>query len=132
MCIMLTVVADNDNIFEALQAGASGYLLKGLPPLEILTAIADAVKGGSPMSSAIARKVVRYFHKPPVKTTASDDLSPREKEILQHLMSGKRYKEIASDLSISEFTVRNHLRKVYEKLQVNSGKEAMLKVMASK
>lgn len=127
--LMLTVIDDANQIFDALKAGASGYLLKGTPPAEILAAIADVHRGGSPMTSSIARKVVRYFHRLQPSVPVDAVLSPRESEILACLAQGRRYKEIAADLSISEFTVRNHLRHIYEKLQVHSRTEAVVKYL---
>lgn len=127
--LMLTVIDDADQIFEALKAGASGYLLKGTPPAEILEAIAEVHRGGSPMTSSIARKVVRYFHRLQPAAPLEAALSPRESEILGRLVKGLRYKEIAAELSISEFTVRNHLRHIYEKLHVHSRTEAVVKYL---
>jgi DNA-binding NarL/FixJ family response regulator len=125
--IMLTVYADNEKIFDSLKAGASGYLLKQTPPTEILAAISDVQRGGSPMSSSIARKVVQHFQLQP--NTAAEGLSNREIEILEGIAKGHHNKEIADMLGLSIETVRSHLRRIYEKLQVNSRTEAVLKYL---
>ena len=125
--IMSTVYEDDENIFESLKAGASGYLLKKTAPSKILDAIAEVHNGGSPMSSQIARKVIASFqHKNSIDET--DILTSREKEILKALSKGLRYKEIADEMTISIETVRSHARKIYEKLQVQSRTEALNKV----
>lgn len=131
--IMLTAYSDDTKVFEALSSGATGYLLKRTPPSEILEAIDEAHRGGSPMSSQIARKVVQSFRNP-ISTAARGDtaqatLSVREHEILNHLSKGYRYKEIASQLNISTETVRTHLRRIYEKLQVHSRTEAVVRYL---
>lgn len=127
--IMLTVYEDTDRIFEALTAGASGYLLKRTPPAQIMESIADVHRGGSPMSSEIARKVVQSFQRPAQPANETDKLSPREKEILNHLSKGLTYKEIGEALFISDETVRSHLRRIYEKLHVHSRTEAVVKFL---
>lgn len=127
--IMLTVFDNPSKIFKALQAGAVGYLIKTTPTNEILSAIEDVMKGGSPMSPQIARKVVQSFHK---EKEYQDDLlklTPREEEVLTLLAGGLLYKEIASELFISKETVHNHLRNVYKKLQVRSRTEAVVKYL---
>jgi len=125
--IMSTVYEDDENIFESLKAGASGYLLKKTAPSKILDAIMEVYNGGSPMSSQIARKVIASFqHKNSIDET--DILTPKEKEILKQLAKGLRYKEIADEMKISIETVRSHARKIYEKLQVQSRTEALNKV----
>jgi DNA-binding NarL/FixJ family response regulator len=133
--IMVTVYRDHDQIFAALKAGASGYLLKRSTPEEVRQAIRDVRSGGAPMSAEIARRVVEAFHQP-VKapgTTAEDmKLSKRETEILEHLTKGLANKEIADRLDISVETVRVHLRRVYEKLHVHSRTEAAMKFRDSK
>jgi DNA-binding NarL/FixJ family response regulator len=131
LIIMLTVYEDVNKIFQALQAGAVGYLLKMTSPAEILDAIREVRSGGSPMSAQIARKVVQSFHRmPPKKKNIRDAaISPREEEILDLLAQGHLYKEIAHLLSISPDTVHNHLRKIYEKLQVHSRTEAVVKYL---
>lgn len=127
--IMLTVYMDNDKIMKSLMAGASGYLIKQTPPAQILDAIAEVHRGGSPMSSNIARKVVQYIQQQGATSEETSNLSKREYEILTHLAKGYQYKEIAEMLSISVLTVRNHLRNIYEKLQVRSRTEAVVKFL---
>lgn len=129
LIIMLTVYEDTDRIFEALSAGATGYLLKRTPPAKLVESIAEVYRGGSPMSSEIARKVVQSFQKSNSPTTETDQLTSREKEILAHLAKGYTYKEIGDQLFISEETVRSHLRRIYEKLQVHSRTEAVVKFL---
>ena len=125
--IMSTIYEDDENIFESLEAGASGYLLKKTAPSKILDAISEVHHGGSPMSSQIARRVIASFqHKNSIDET--NFLTPREKEILKELSKGLRYKEIADEMKISIETVRSHARKIYEKLQVQSRTEALNKV----
>lgn len=127
--IMLTVYEDTDRIFEALTAGAAGYLLKRTPPAKIMESIAEVHRGGSPMSGEIARKVVQSFQRQTTTTNDFDKLTAREAEILSHLAKGFTYKEIGENLFISDETVRSHLRKVYEKLQVRSRTEAVVKYL---
>jgi DNA-binding NarL/FixJ family response regulator len=128
--VMLTVYEDTGKIFQALQAGAVGYLLKLTKPEEILTALKEVSFGGSPMSAQIARKVVQSFHRQQIKP--SEDQAPltmREEQVLNLLSKGYLYKEIAVELSISSDTVHNHIRKIYEKLQVHSRTEAVVKYL---
>jgi DNA-binding NarL/FixJ family response regulator len=131
--VMLTVYEDTDLIFAALAAGASGYLLKRTPPDELLGGIRDVHRGGSPMTSHIARKVVRSFQDAErAQADAQGDadanaLSPREREVLDHLAQGYLYKEIAARLAISYDTVHTYVRRIYEKLQVHSRTEAVAK-----
>jgi DNA-binding NarL/FixJ family response regulator len=131
--VMLTSYEDNELIFESLMAGASGYLTKQTPAGEILDALAEVHRGGSPMSSSIARRVVQYFHekRPREEKLRNEmaDLSRRELEILTLLAKGRQYKEIAASLEISVETVRVHVRHIYEKLHVNSRTEAVLKFL---
>ncbi len=133
--IMLTMFEDDDNVFESLRSGASGYLLKRTPHTKILEAIEDAHSGGAPMTSSIARKVVQLMEKTAVREAAVReglaDLSPREGEILAQLSRGARYKEIAESLHISIETVRTHLRRIYQKLHVTSRTEATVKFLQS-
>ncbi|MCD6012837.1 MAG: DNA-binding response regulator [Flavipsychrobacter sp.] len=127
--IMCTSLEDPENIFNALQAGATGYLTKSTTPTKILEAIADAYNGGAPMSSQIARKVLTFFQAKEEKVNKElDKLSAREQEILDYLSKGYRYKEIASLLFINIETVRKHIHNIYEKLQVNSRTDALNKV----
>ena len=128
--IMCTSLEDTDNIFAALQAGATGYLVKSTPATKILEAITDAHNGGAPMSSQIARKVTGYFfeREREKKNVELEKLSSREQEILVYLSKGYRYTEIAGLLFITIETVRKHIHKIYEKLQVNSRTDALNKV----
>jgi len=127
--IMCTSLEDTDNIFNALQAGATGYITKSTTPAKIIEAIADAYSGGSPMSSQIARKVITFFQKNTEKVNKElDKLSAREQEILEYLSKGYRYKEIAAMLFINIETVRKHIHNIYDKLQVNSRTDALNKV----
>ena len=132
--LMLTVFEDEEKIFQAIRNGASGYLLKRTPPSEIIAAIFDVNKGGSPMTSSIARRVLHFFQKPDTIELKQQDyhLSPREQEILQSLVKGYSYKMIADEHFISMDTVRSHIRHIYEKLQVNSKTEAVLKALKEK
>ena len=127
--MMLTVYEDNESVFDALRAGATGYVLKTTPPDELLDAIRQLQAGGSPMSSGIARRVVEAFHRPPLVPEDEDPLTPREEEILDLLVQGHRYREIADRLFISLDTVRTHVRHVYEKMHVRSRAEAAAKVL---
>lgn len=128
--LMCTSLEDTENIFSALKAGASGYLTKSTPPAKLLEAIADVFRGGSPMSSQIARKVVGSFQQPAEEGKLLATLSSREKEILTLLSKGLRYQEIADKLFLSIETVRTHIRNIYEKLQVNSRTEAVNKAFS--
>jgi len=123
--LMLTVYEDSEHIFEALAAGASGYLLKRTPREELLAAIKQVHEGGAPMTSYIARKVVQAFHRPKSGKPEVSDLSPREWEVLGLLARGFAYKEIADSLGISMATVNTHIHRTYEKLHVRSRSEAV-------
>ena len=125
--IMQTVYENSEMIFESLKAGATGYLLKRTTPVKLLEAVEEAYKGGSPMSSQIARMVVESFQIKPKGKNNLPLLTDREEELLLHLSKGYRYKEIADKLFISIDTVRSHIRNIYEKLQVRSRTEAVLK-----
>ena len=116
--IILTAYEDTENLFKALRAGACGYLLKRAQPAEILAAIQEVQSGGAPMSGEIARKVLGAFHDAPPEASADQNLSRREREILELLLRGLSNKEIAADLSISVPTVKVHIRHIYEKLHV--------------
>jgi DNA-binding NarL/FixJ family response regulator len=129
--IMLTVYLESEKIFQSLVAGASGYLIKRTSPAEVLEAINEVHRGGSPMSSEIARKVVEYVQQTKRPAGESTHFSPREHEILTCLSKGFQYKEIADTLSISVPTVRTHLRNIYEKLHVRSRTEAVVKFLGS-
>lgn len=130
-CLALTSDEDDAAIFGALNAGASGYLLKKAGNTAILEAIKDVYKGGSPMSSIVARKVINRLFVASAPGLQSEKLSQRENEILLQLSKGYRYKEIAAHFFISVETVRTHIRNIYEKLQVNSRAEAIRKVKNS-
>ena len=128
LVIMLTAYEDDDLIFQALKAGANGYLVKQTPPSEILAAIEEVHEGGAPMSSNIARKVIQSFHSAgPNEPT--ETLSPREREILDLLARGYANKEIADLLSIAFQTVHTHVRNIYSKLHVRSRTEAVAKYL---
>ena len=130
--IMVTVYEDPDRIFAALRAGASGYLLKRSAPEQIVAAIREACQGGAPMSAEIARKVIAHFRQPGSAASAVEQLSPREKEVLELLAEGFDNKRIASRLSVSVDAVRWHLKQIYSKLHVHSRTQAALKYHASK
>jgi DNA-binding NarL/FixJ family response regulator len=125
--MMLTVYEETEMIFKALTAGATGYLLKQTPPSELLQAIRDVHRGGSPMTSHIARKIVASFQQPVVPVKGMENLTAREQEVLDLLAKGFLYKEIAEALGISYDTVHAHIRRIYEKLQVRSRTEAVAK-----
>jgi len=128
--LVLTMYEENDLIFDALKAGASGYLLKRAAGEELCDAVRQIQRGGSPMSPSIARKVVESFQVPPSQPEPGGArLSPREEEILGLLASGALYKEIAGSLGISLDTVRTHLRRIYEKLHVHTRTEAVVKFL---
>lgn len=125
--VMLTVYEDADHIFNALAAGASGYLLKQTPREELLAALKDVHHGGSPMTSNIARKVVQSFQRSGPQFDESANLSAREREVLELLARGYMYKEIADKLGISVPTVNTYIRRIYEKLHVRSRAQAVAK-----
>jgi len=127
--VMLTVYEDTDKIFNALAAGASGYLLKRSSPEKLLEAIKEVHSGGSPMSSSIARKVVASFRKAAPVATQQTHLSPREQTVLDCLARGLTYKQIADQLEISVDTIRTYLRRIYEKFHVQSRTEAVAKYL---
>jgi len=125
--MMLTVYENTDLIFQALSAGATGYLLKQTPPAELLLALREVHNGGSPMTGHIARKVVASFQQAGSSAEEYENLTPREKEVLDFLAKGFLYKEIAEAMGISYDTVHTHIRKIYEKLHVRSRTEAVAK-----
>lgn len=127
--IMLTVYEDTENIFNALAAGAAGYLLKRTPRAELLAAIRDVCQGGSPMTTHIARKVVQSFQKAGASPQPAENLSEREQQVLDCLAQGFLYKEIADKLGISYETVHTYIRRIYEKLQVRTRTEAVAKFL---
>ena len=126
LCLVLTSYDDRSSIFDALKAGASGYLLKRTPPAEIVTAIEQVCHGGSPMSPHIARQVVSFFHRTPAPKSPVA-LTDREREVIELLASGSMYKEIAEHLAITLETVRSHIKKIYDKLHAHSRTEAVRK-----
>ncbi len=125
--MMFTIYEDSEQVFEALSAGANGYLLKKTSDAKILEALMELYNGGAPMNSHIARKVVEAFQKKTVNNAAVETLSIREREVLQHLAKGYLYKEIGDKLNISTGTVRQHIHKIYEKLHVQNRTEAVNK-----
>ena len=130
--IIVTVYDDTETVFKALRAGASGYLLKRADPEKILEAITDVSKGGAPMTSEIARKVIETFQAPAARTTEDMNLSRREQEILELLSQGFSNKEIAQRLNVSFDTVRWHLKQIYGKLHVRSRTEAAHKFLSAR
>jgi DNA-binding NarL/FixJ family response regulator len=122
--IMMTIHEDHELVFEALRAGACGYLTKNVQPSKILESIREVYEGGAPMSSRIARMVVSSMH-----TSSEGNLTKREKEVLNHLCDGESYKIIAENLFISEQTVHFHIKNIYQKLQVHSKSEAVSKAL---
>ncbi len=125
--LMFTVFDQDDKIFSAIKNGASGYLLKKSSSEEILEGIHSVASGGSPMTPSVARRVIDFFKAAP--KTSSYQLTGRETEIVRSLVDGDSYKMIASRFSISPFTVRNHLRNIYEKLQVHSKSEVVARAL---
>jgi len=130
--IMVTVYEDTERIFKALRVGACGYLLKRCRPEELISAIREVQQGGVPMSREIARKVIASFREPLTAAEEVEDLSPREREILELLADGFPNKEIADRVGLTDGTVRWHLRHVYHKLHVRSRTEAALKFRSAK
>ena len=130
--MMLTVFGDEDRVYASLQAGAVGYLLKNDEPNALIEAITEVHQGGAPMTPSIARKVLRHFQAQPIASgTPSEDhgLSAREKEVLQGLVDGLSYKMIGDRLGITYETVRTHIKRIYEKLQVHNNTEAVAKTL---
>jgi len=128
-CLMLTVYENSRKVFQALAAGACGYILKRAPSARLIEAIREVHRGGSPMTGSIARLVVQSFHSPGTPGQETQKLSPREEEILDLLAAGLLYKEIAAKLDIGQETVRTHIRYIYEKLQVHTRTEAVVKYL---
>jgi DNA-binding NarL/FixJ family response regulator len=129
--IVCTVYEDDQKIFDALSAGAVGYLLKSTSPARLLESISEVANGGSPMSLSVARRVVQYFNQPKFSKEA-DVLTKREREILELLSQGLLYKEIAARLGLSKGTVHIHIHNIYEKLEVNNRTEAINKAYHQK
>jgi DNA-binding NarL/FixJ family response regulator len=130
--LMLTVYEDNDRIFDALCAGAVGYLLKKTPPAKLLDSVREAMAGGAPMSPEVARRVINLFKevRPPEKVDY--DLTPHEVRLLKMLVEGHSYKTAAAELGVSVNTVSFHLKNIYEKLQVHSKSEAVAKALQNR
>jgi DNA-binding NarL/FixJ family response regulator len=126
--LMLTVAKDSDNLFNALAAGAGGYLLKPVRANELLDAIRDVDQGGAPMTSSIARRVVAAFHRkpaPPKGEAKEEVLAEREQEVLKLLAEGLLYKQAAAEMGVSVNTLREYIRRIYKKLQVHSRQQAV-------
>ncbi len=128
--MMCTVYEEDEHVFDSLKAGATGYILKKTPPARLLEAITEVCNGGSPMSSTIARKVMTSFAEHKVRQPI-DDLTERERGILNELGKGMQYKAIAAKLSLSVETIRTHIRNIYEKLQVNNRADAIQKAYSN-
>jgi DNA-binding NarL/FixJ family response regulator len=129
--LMVTIYEDSERLFEALKAGASGYLLKTTPPAELLEAITEVNRGGAPMTGEVARKVIAAFQRPAASAAEDANLSERELEVLALLAKGYANKEIADQLNVAYDTVRAHLKRAYEKLHVRSRTEAVAKYLSS-
>lgn len=126
LIIMLTVFEDNDRIFQSIKNGANGYLLKSTSPEKIQNAICEVMEGGAPMTPKIAKQVIEMFTLRTIGNASNDfKLTDKEKEVLSLLVKGRSYKMVGFDLNISIDTVRSHIRKIYEKLHVNSATEAV-------
>lgn len=130
--LMLTVFDDNKNIFESLKSGANGYILKKTQPAKLLEYINDAYNGGAPMTASVATQVLNMFTKLESYSKTDYNLSEREKQVLQLLVNGYSYKMIASEMFIAIDTVRSHIKKIYEKLHVNSKSEAVATAFRNK
>ena len=130
--LMLTVFDDNKNVFEAIRSGANGYLLKKTPPARLIEYISEAHSGGAPMTSSIATQVLKMFSEANAQQGEDYNLSEREKQVLQLLVNGYSYKMIAAEMFIAIDTVRSHIKKIYEKLHVNSKSEAVAKAFKDK
>jgi DNA-binding NarL/FixJ family response regulator len=129
LIIMLTIHDDNDSLFNSVLAGADGFLLKDTVPSRLVEAIEEVCQGGSPMTPQIARRIVQRFRKTGSEPAGVENLTPREREVLEQLALGNRYKEISDKLGISLDGIRFHIRGVYHKLQVHSRTEAVLKFL---
>lgn len=128
--IMLTIFDQNEHIFEAMQNGADGYILKRSAPTEIFKAIEEVLSGGAPMTPAVAKKVLSFFTAEKSKPAKKEnDLTPKETEVLKLLVDGFSYKMIASEQEVSIDTVRTHIKNIYRKLHVNSMSEAVAKAI---
>jgi len=130
--IMQTVYEDDDKIFASLQAGAEGYILKETAAEKVTQCIEEVYQGGAYMTPSVALRVIQFFNKPAVVDTEASRLTPKEKEVLKLLADGNSYKMIADILGNSYFTVNAHIKKIYEKLHVNSASEAISKAIRNK
>jgi DNA-binding NarL/FixJ family response regulator len=130
--LMFTVFDDDKKIFDAICAGADGYLLKKTPPEKIIDALKDVCSGGAPMTPTIARKVLQFFPKSNIISTANEPLTEKEREVLLHLVNGKSYKQVAGDLNVGIETVRTHIKHIYSKLHVRSMSQAVVKAINQK
>lgn len=130
--LMLTVFDDNKNVFEAISNGANGYVLKKTPPAKLLEYIQEAQSGGAPMTSSIATQVLKMFSAINYEKGEDYNLSDREKEVLSLLVNGYSYKMVSAEMFIAIDTVRSHIKKIYEKLHVNSKSEAVAKAFKDK
>lgn len=125
LIIMQTVFEEDDKIFNSIRAGANGYYLKKTPPEKLIEGIRDVIDGGAPMTASVAKRVLGFFQQQAGKPDETFDISEREIEVLTLLMKGYSQKMIAAELSISKFTVNNHLKKIYQKLHVHNASEAV-------
>ncbi|MBH2004107.1 MAG: response regulator transcription factor [Sphingobacteriia bacterium] len=130
--LMLTVFDDNKNVFESIRSGANGYILKKTAPARLLEYIAEAASGGAPMTASIATQVLKMFSSMNNEKGEDYNLSDREKQVLQFLVNGYSYKMIAAEMIIAIDTVRSHIKKIYDKLHVNSKSEAVAKAFKDK
>ncbi len=130
--VMLTIEADSQRVFASLAAGATGYLVKSTSPAGILAAIEEVHRGGSPMSSQIARMLVQSFHRPAAPAEMAQNLTAREEEILGFIAKGYRTKEVAETLAISALTVETHLRNIYDKFHVRSRAAAVARFLENR
>lgn len=130
--VILSVLEDDENVFKAICSGASGYVTKPVMPAQLLEAVEDAFGGGTPMSPRIARKVLELFRQNVPPPRADYQLTPRELEVLQLLTQGDDYKQIAEKLFLSPFTIRAHIRNIYDKLHVHSKSQAVAKALREK
>jgi two-component system, NarL family, response regulator LiaR len=131
LCLMCTLYDDDNNIFDALKAGADGYILKNSPSAKMLESIYELMRGGSPMSAFIARRVLISFHEEK-KNSELEGLTSRENEVLELIAKGWLYKEVAAALEIHVETVKKHLKNIYSKLHVQNKTEAVVKYLSAK
>lgn len=127
--LALTVYDDDDNVFNAICAGASGYILKNTPPAQLLASLREVADGGAPMSPEVARRVIKLFREFRPRNRGSSDLTPQEVVLLKLMVEGHYYKTAAREMGISTNTVSFHLKNIYEKLQVHSKTEAVAKAL---